>query len=124
MINAKKHIKSARYILLMWFLLFALSPCIVKEALFNAVDVAYTKSYNKTKATANTNFCQYTQNSKKVISITKQSKIKYETEVFSSWKNPDFVVESVKIQSSYAKNYPCNIPPKYILYKRLKVDVA
>ena len=108
----------------MWFVLFALSPCVVKEAFFSLANAEYIKPINKTKSTAPTNSDQYSQIDNKQISITKQTNISKQVEPVKISENLFFVVCSIKINSKYSKNSLGNSPPKYILYKRLKLDIA
>jgi len=124
MLKAKSHIKKLKHILCVYFALFALSPCVVKEALFSVANVEYAKPLNKTKTTAPTSSCQYSQNDKQQISVVKQSKINKQTEPAEVSEILFFVVRSVGINTNYPKTTSGNSPPKYILYKRLKLDVA
>ena len=113
-----------KHILLMWFALFALSPCVVKEVLFSVANAEYSKPLNKSKTITPTNSCQYSQNDNQRISVVKQSDTNKEIEPFDVSENLFFVVRSTKINSKYSKTSSGNSPPKYILYKRLKLDVA
>ncbi len=107
----------------MWFVLFALSPCVVKEAFFSLANAEYIKPINKTKSTAPTN-CHYSQKDNQQISITKETNINKQVEPVKISENLFFVVRSTKIKSKYSTNSLGNSPPKYILYKRLKLDVV
>lgn len=113
-----------KHIFWVWFALFALSPCVVKEAIFNVVNAEYSQPLNKSKTTAPTNSCQYSQNDKQQVSVVKQSKINKQTEPAEVAKNLFFVVRSIGINTNYSNTTSGNSPPKYILYKRLKLDVA
>ncbi len=120
----KNHIRNTKHFFLTWFVLFALSPCVVKEALFSQVNITYAKPLNKSKTTSLTNSCQYSQNDNQQISVSKQLKINKEIEPVSSFDNPYFVIYRPKINSKYYKTFSGNSPPKYILYKRLKIDIV
>lgn len=124
MFKAKSNIKNLKHLLWVCFAFFALSPCVVKEALFSVADAEYAKPLNKSKTTAPTNSCQYSQNENQQISVVKQSKINKQTEPDEVTENLFFVVRSVGINTNYSKTTSGNSPPKYILYKRLKLDVA
>ena len=124
MFKAKNHIKNMKHILLMWFALFALSPCVVKEVLFSVANAEYSKPLNKSKTTTPTNSCQYSQNDNQQISVVRKSNTNQEIEPFDVSENLFFVVCSTKINGKYTKTSSGNSPPKYILYKRLKLDVA
>ncbi len=122
--NQNQHIKNFKHILYVWFIFFALSPCVVKEAMFSVVNAEYSQPLNKSKTTAPTNYCQYSQEDSQQISIIKLSKIDRQTEPVITFKNLFFIVHSHEIITNYSKVFSGNSPPKYILYKRLKLDVA
>lgn len=124
MLKAKKHIKITKHILLMWLVVFALSPCITKEALFSVVNAEYTKPLNKTKTTAQARSCQYSLSDIQQISIVKQSKIKKQTDPVRIFTNPFDVVRSIGKISYYSKTFSGTSPPSYILNKRLKLNVT
>lgn len=124
MFNAKQYIKNLKHILWVWFALFTLSPCVVKEAMFSVVNAEYSQPLNKSKTTAPTNSCQYSQNDNQQVSVVKQSKINKQTEPAEVAKNLFLIVHSIEINTNYSKTTSGNSPPKYILYKRLKLDVA
>ncbi|MDD3772229.1 MAG: hypothetical protein RBT46_01530 [Weeksellaceae bacterium] len=124
MFKTKNHIRNTQHIVLMWFVLFALSPCVVKEAFFGISNTEYAKPFNKTRTITPTNSCQYSQNEKQQISVVKQSDINKEIEPFVVSENLFFAVRSIKINNKYSKNSSGNSPPKYILYKRLKLHIA
>ncbi len=124
MLKTENHIRNTKHILLMWVVLFSLSPCIVKEALFSSASVGYAKPLNKSKTTAPTNSCQYSLNENQQVSVVKQSKINKQIEPTDFSEKRLFVIRSTKIHGNYSKTFSGNGPPKYILYKRLKLDVA
>lgn len=124
MLKTTSHIRTARHILLMWFVLFALSPCIVKETLFSGINVEYAQPLNKSKTTTPTNSCQYSQNDNRQISVVKQSNINKQTEPVDISGNQHWIARSAKIYGNHSKTFPGNSPPKYILYKRLKIAIV
>lgn len=124
MSKKRKHIKYLKHIVLILFLLFSLSPCTVKEALFHSVNTDYAKPLNKSRTTTPTSSCSYSQNDNKQISVVKKAKINKEIESFNSVNNLCFAILSVKVYNDYSKTSSGNSPPKYILYKRLKIDIA
>lgn len=107
----------------MYFILFALSPCIVKEALLEMANVEYSKPLNKSKTTTQVNSCQYFQNASRQISTIKNANISKQTAPVCFSDNLYFFVSSDKT-GKYSKNTSGNSPPKYILYKCLKLDIA
>lgn len=124
MLKITTEIRIAKHILWVCFLLLALSPCTVKAALFDSVNVEYTKPLNKSKVTIQTNSCQYAQIESQHVSIAKQAKAIQEMEAVVFYRIQNFTIRSSKIYSKYSKNCSGNSPPKYILYKRLKLDIA
>lgn len=120
----ESQIKNFRHIVLMWFVLFSLSPCTVKEALFHSVNTDYAKPLNKSKTTVPTSSCSYSQNDNKQISVVKKSEISKQIEPVDVADKPYFAVLSTKVYNDYSKTSSGNSPPKYILYKRLKIDIA
>jgi len=124
MTKKKSHIKKIKHIVLMWFVLFSLSPCTVKEALSQVVSTDYAKPLNKSKTIAPTSSCSYSQNDNQQISVVKKAKIYKEIEPVQVVNNLCFTVLSSKVYNDYSKTSSGNSPPKYILYKRLKIDIA
>lgn len=124
MTKKESHIKNFRHTVLMWFVLFSLSPCTVKEALSQVVSTDYAKPLNKSKTFAPTTSCSYSQNDNQQISVVKKAKINKEIESDQVVNNSCFVVLSSKGYNDYSKTSSGNSPPKYILYKRLKIDIA
>lgn len=105
-------------------ILFALSPCIVKKAVFGSVYANYTKPLNKSKTTTQINFCDNSQNQNLQNSTVKQTKISKQTEPVKCLVKQLFVVRSAKVFGQYSKTFSGNSPPKYILYKRMKLHIA
>lgn len=124
MTKKESHIKKIRHIVLMWFVLFSLSPCTVKEALSQVVSTDYAKPLNKSKTIAPTTSCSYSQNDNQQISVVKKAKIYKEIGPVQVVNNLCFTVLSSKVYNDYSKTSSGNSPPKYILYKRLKIDIA
>lgn len=110
--------------MLMWFVLFSLSPCVVKEALFLSVDAEYTKPLHKSKVTTTSNLCQFSSNENHQTSAKKQVKIEKLNDPVDLTRNPQFFVRSDQTQRNSSKTFSGNSPPKYILYKRLRIDVV
>jgi len=122
MLKTDNHIKNARHILLMCFVWFALSPCIVKNVLFSAANMEYTQPLNKTKTPANS--CQYAQNDIQQVSVAKRTNSNKPIKPVNVSANRYYIAHSAKIPGNYSGTFPDNGPPKYILYKQLKLDLA
>ena len=107
----------------MWFVLFSISPCSVKEALFYSVNTDYAKPFNKSKTSAPASSCSYSQNDNTQTSVVKKSKVYKRIDPVNVSNNLYFAVLSAKVYNDYSKTSG-NSPPKYILYKRLKIDIG
>ncbi len=88
------------------------------------VSTDYAKPLNKSKTIAPTSSCSYSQNDNQQISVVKKAKINKEIEPVQVVNNLCFTVLSSKVYNDYSKTSSGNSPPKYILYKRLKIDIA
>lgn len=124
MTQSRINIIQVRNILVMWFILFALSPCTVKEVLFDSVNFEYTKPINKSRTTAPINTCLHAQQETQQTKVANQADSHKQVEPIDFRLNGSFSSSSKVSQESYSKKFSGNSPPKYILYKRLKLDVA
>ena len=119
-----KHICTLKHLLTMCLLLFALSSCAVKESLLGLVQTDYAKPTNRSQTTVQNGFCSYTVSTGKETSVTDHSKIKNrkESDLFAG--NNLLGISSKKTTQLYSKTFSGNSPPKYILYKRLKLPIV
>lgn len=124
MLKTTTYTSKGKHIVWVCVVLFALTPCIVKEAFFGLVNIDYAKPLNQSKTTSHTNTCQYAQNEIRQISASKQTKESKQLAAVSFFTHQYFVVRSAKINNKYSKTFSGNSPPKYILYKRLKLHIA
>lgn len=115
-------IRNTKHFVLMWFVLFAFSPCVVKEALFSTVNIAYTQPLNKSKTTSPADACQSMQRAASQVSVPQRLNITKGSE--SATGHRDVVVRPVYENLAHTNAYTGNAPPKYILYKRLRLDVV
>jgi len=118
------HIKIFKPILLLGFVLFSFSPCTLKEVFLSSVNAEFANSLNKTKTTASISSCAYSHNENQQISVEKNSESNKQTEPVDFFNKPFFAVHSTKVYNKYSKTSSGNSPPKYILYKRLKIVIA
>jgi len=119
-----KHIRTAKHLFLTCFLLFALSSCAVKESFLGLVQTDYAKPTNRSQTTTQNGFCNYSVATGKEFSITYYSEIKCRKEYDFFTCNYVVGIYSKKSSLSYSKTFSGNSPPKYILYKRLKLHIA
>lgn len=120
----KHHIKNFRQIVFLSLVLFSLSPCTVKEVVFNVFNTDYFKPLNKSKITVPTSPCSYSHHENIHFSIIKRLKINKLIAPDFFCDHLNFTVYSFKVHNGYTKNTSGNSPPKYILYKRWKIDIA
>lgn len=122
MATLNRHTKHLRYLLLGWFIMFALSPCVIKEAYLELVGVAYAKPLNKNKATT-TSYCQYIRHGDQTTvartTVTNPNRKTW----FATLVHPMSTYVAL-LQSKLPATCSGNSPPKYILYKRLKIALA
>ena len=122
--NTGNHLKNFKHIVWMCFVLFSLSPCTVKEALVSSVNADYANPINKSRTSIPTNSCSYSQNERQQVSVVKKSKTNKQIEPIDIIGHHPFPVHSAKVYNNFSNTTSGNSPPKYILYKRLKIDIA
>ena len=124
MLKTKTPINILHRFIMMWFVLFALTPCTVKEVLFSTLNLELPESLNKSKTTTSSNSCHYSHNKNQHVSFAKQTKINKKIDPIDFSKQKLFVAQSIHIKNNYSQTFSGNSPPKYILFKRLKIDLA
>ncbi|PKF74028.1 hypothetical protein CW752_11525 [Chryseobacterium sp. PMSZPI] len=116
--------KTYKAIIMMLVLVFSLSPCSVKRDVLDIFDIQYISGLNKVKATSGFSVsCDANSNTSSGISISKA-----ETKL----KNKDFLYVKLIVKSpkkktflnEYSGHTTGNSPPKYILFKRLKLSMV
>jgi len=122
MVNLKEHVKIGKPIALMLLVLFSLSPCSAKQRLLDAFNIDYSSPLNKTRAAGNANnscsFNTITAVSRSFIKLKKDqvySNTNFST--FDRLRNTSTLDHGSGLRAGSS-------PPKYILYKRLKVYLA
>ncbi|WP_262249647.1 hypothetical protein [Parapedobacter soli] len=104
--------------------LFALAPCTVKVGLFDAIEVTYAQPLNKSRAVATTfSGCSAAP---LITASQNQSDVKKPIRPapdFCRWQadTPNVTVSSLYFHTAVPSG---KTPPKYILFKRLKLDAA
>lgn len=120
--KTKAHIIKSKRVVLVWLVLFSLAPCTIKEVLFQSVNIAYSKPLNKSQTTSNA--CQFTSRENYRFSFAKYSGQCKHVEPNDFLDRLRFADQTVKPLLAHAKTFSGTSPPKYILYKRLKIDAA
>lgn len=109
----------------MLVVVFSLSPCSVKRDLLGIFDIQHISSLNKIKTTANPGFnCDSSTelSSRRIVN----SKADFRSiEVFSFTSNlSSYFPENTIAHNNYSGTTTGNSPPKYILFKRLKLHLV
>ncbi len=115
--------KNTRHIFLLCFVLFALSPCVIKASFFGNANLTYSKPLNKSKTTAQLNACQYSGDNKLQISCSQQVNVDKAMLPIFVFGNQCAFAYACQTNYQYLEIFSGNSPPKYILYKRLKLDM-
>lgn len=123
MAGIKSNMKFIKYSLFLCLILFSLTPCSVKEVFTNSFDVNYEKPLNKNRTTSNNSDCQFSTVSNREISVSQKKLINKNKEATSFLVGNNFDTKE-NFSEEFPEKYAGNSPPKYILYKRWKVDVA
>lgn len=118
------YIKHFKHIVLMWFILFSLSPCIVKETLLQNVSSAYSKPLNQSRAITFASSCIYAENEKTQSSVGKKVAINRYNYSINFLEYLYSGKQSLTAYNHYSGKFTGNSPPKYILYKRLKIAIV
>lgn len=124
MSHPRSHNGLYKAVTILLLLVFSLSPCSVKRDLLNIFDIEHIATLNKVKTTiTSTTSCDISFQNYSTESTFKADK-KVQKSDFSFpinlyLKNP----ETEKKLSDYSKTTTGNSPPKYILFKRLKLDL-
>jgi len=114
--------------LLLLVVLFALLPCSAKAFLLLQDDVSYTRTLNKVK-TIGSNVDRCTA-SHEMLAVAKNADIQVPCHVPPFVNYADFLTPHLSwslIQQHHVfvqTEYESHLPPKYILFKRLKLGVA
>ena len=118
--SPKKFVYISKYTLMLLFSVLAFGSCGLKEFVADLVNIEYKRSFNKTKSTTST--CIYAKSTSSSVSISKQ-KIKKDAHRLLD-NSQSINSEDVNYNSSYSYLYTSNSPPKYILFKRLRIALG
>lgn len=120
MLSHKKIASISKHSLMLLFAILAFSSCGLKEFVAEIINIEYKRSFNKTKSTTST--CIYAKSNTSYISISKQKIKKDAHRLFENIQSINS--EEVNYKSSYPYIYSSNSPPKYILFKRLRIALG
>ncbi|KPE52974.1 hypothetical protein AOB46_03020 [Chryseobacterium indologenes] len=121
---ARIHMKTYKAFLIMLILAFSLSPCSVKRDVLSIFDIQYISGLNKIKMTSGSVFsCDgATENPTSKSSVSKSDRKQQSGEPSHPSSKRLFFINDRS--SSYSGRVSGNSPPKYILFKRLKLHLG
>lgn len=120
----KAHTRFYKATIILLLLTFSLSPCSVKRDVLNIFDIQYTGTLNKVKTTVtSTSNCDASFQNSSTASVFKADLKAKKIDVSFSLNLYLKKTREEKIPSNYSKTTTGNSPPKYILFKRLKLDL-
>ncbi|AZA90349.1 Uncharacterised protein [Chryseobacterium nakagawai] len=125
MSDIRIHMKTYKAIIMMLILVFSLSPCSVKRNVLDIFDIQYISGLNKVKITSGLSLHCDTSTTSSKISISKaEAKLKYKESSLDFNANIKITEEDYNFFNEYSGHTTGNSPPKYILFKRLKLNLA
>ncbi|WP_160138654.1 hypothetical protein [Chryseobacterium sp. c4a] len=117
--------KTYKAIITMLILVFSLSPCSVKRNVLDIFDIQYISGLNKVKITSGLSLNCDTSTTSSKVSISKaEAKSKYKRYFWNSNATAKNTREDKLFFNEYSGLSTGNSPPKYILFKRLKLNLA
>lgn len=119
------HIRTYKAIITMLILAFSLSPCSLKRDLLDIFDIQYISGLNKVKTTTELSLTCDTPTTSSTVSISKaKAKYKYKGSLPDLNATVKNIGEENLNFNKYSGRSTGNSPPKYILYKRLKLNLV
>ncbi len=109
----------------MLILVFSLSPCSVKRNVLDIFDIQYISGLNKVKTTSSLSFSCDTAFASSETAVSK-TKIQNQYHKFLSGFNSATanLFEEKAFLNNYSGHFTGNSPPKYILFKRLRLHLV
>lgn len=119
------HMKTYKTVITMLVLVFSLSPCSVKRNVLDIFDIQYISGLNKVKITSSLSFSCDMASASTGVSVSK-AKIQgqYKDSFFNFYSTAGNSVEEKIAFNEYSGHSTGNSPPKYILFKRLKLNLV
>lgn len=125
MSDTKIHTKTYKAIITMLILAFSLSPCSVKRNVLDIFDIQYISGLNKVKITSGSSLnCDTSTTSSKVSVSKAEAKSNCKGSLWSCSTPAKNTWENQLLFNEYSGHTTGNSPPKYILFKRLKLNLA
>lgn len=123
--NSRVHMKTYKAIITMLVLVFSLSPCSVKRNVLDIFDIEYISGLNKVKTTSSLSFSCDAASASSGISVSK-NKVQnlYKDSFYNFYSTIENPFEEKVFLIKYSGHSTGNSPPKYILFKRLKLNLV
>jgi hypothetical protein len=123
--NSGLHMKTYKAVIMMLVLVFSLSPCSVKRNVLDIFDIQYISGLNKVKTTSSLSSSCNTASVSTRVSVSKAKIQEQYKDSFSNFysiaKNS---AEKKIFFNEYSGHSTGSSPPKYILFKRLKLNLV
>lgn len=116
--------KTYKAIITMLILTFSLSPCSVKRNVLDIFDIQYISGLNKVKTTSGPSSSCDAGSVSSQISVSKTQAVKSKGFLFSFNPKAKNRKEEEISFNEYSGHSTGNSPPKYILFKRLKLNLV
>lgn len=116
-----------RLVVILLAVVFALAPCSVKSSLFSVFDIEYFQTLNKnqTTQTGTSSYCEIQESN---VNQSENSVQKHKKQIpllpVVVSQNQILLATALHKKYIYVNVSAVNTPPLYILYKRLKSDLA
>lgn len=123
--NSGVHMKNYKAVITVLILAFSLSPCAVKRNVLDIFDIQFISGLNKVKTTSSLSFSCDAASASSGISVVKNKTQNQYKDYFSdlyTTKGNSF--EKKIFLNAYSGHSTGNSPPKYILFKRLKLNLV
>lgn len=119
------HMKTYKAVITMLILVFSLSPCSVKRNVLDIFDIQYISGLNKVKITSSLSSSCDAASTSTGASVSK-AKIQgqYKDSFSSFYSTIGNTAEKKIFFNKYSGHSTGNSPPKYILFKRLKLNLV
>ncbi len=109
----------------MLILVFSLSPCSVKRDVLDIFDIQYISGLNKVKTTSGLSLnCDISATSSRISISKAEAKFKYKGSLLDGSATAKNTREESLLFNEYSGHTTGNSPPKYILFKRLKLNLV
>ncbi|UKB80966.1 hypothetical protein [Chryseobacterium sp. MEBOG07] len=117
--------KTYKAVITMLILVFSLSPCSVKRNVLDIFDIQYISGLNKVKTTSSLSFSCDAASASSGVSVSKaRAQCRYKESLSGIYFAAGNSFEEKIFFNQYSGHSTGNSPPKYILFKRLKLNLV